>query len=212
MLQIAVPYSTGWTAYVDGEQVDTFVSGIKYIGIDVSAGEHEMRIEYHTPGIGYGFAFSATAFFALVLWFAFEYGSKIKALFNHPKYASLCRYLVCGCATTLLDFCIYMGLGAAGLIVPVAKFTSGAITTVVSFFLNRTWSFKATDGNAANQGWKFIITQLLNISANTLVNSLVLSIVDIKIVAFGFATLAGMTVGFLLQRFWVFSQKGEKAQ
>ena len=212
VLQIAVPYSTGWTAYVDGEQVDTFVSGIKYIGIDVPSGEHEIRIEYHTPGIGYGFVFSATAFFALVLWFAFEYGSKIKALFNHPKYASLCRYLVCGCATTLLDFCIYMGLGAAGLIVPVAKFTSGAITTVVSFFLNRTWSFKATDGNAANQGWKFIITQLLNISANTLVNSLVLSIVDIKIVAFGFATLAGMTVGFLLQRFWVFSQKGDKAQ
>lgn len=212
ILQLAIPYSTGWTAYVDGEQVETFTCGIKYIGINVAAGEHEVRFEYSTPGFGWGLMISASCFFALMLWFLLEYGSKIKALFKHPKYAPLCKYLVSGCCTTLLDFCIYMGLGAAGLMIPVAKFASGSVTTIVSFFLNRTWSFKATDGNAANQGWKFIITQLLNISANTLVNSLVLSIVDIKIVAFGFATLAGMTVGFLLQRFWVFRQKGEQAQ
>lgn len=212
VLQLAIPYSDGWKAYVDGEEVDTFTCGIKYIGINVAAGEHEVRFEYTTPGFDWGIMLSVSAMFAMMLWFLLEYGSKIKSLFNHPKYASLCKYLVSGCCTTLLDFCIYMGLGAAGLIVPVAKFASGAVTTIVSFFLNRTWSFKATAGNAANQGWKFIITQLLNISANTLVNSLVLSIVDIKIVAFGFATLAGMTVGFLLQRFWVFSQKGDKTQ
>ena len=29
VLQIAVPYSNGWTAYVDGEPAETFVSGIK---------------------------------------------------------------------------------------------------------------------------------------------------------------------------------------
>ncbi|MBQ8806461.1 MAG: YfhO family protein [Bacteroidaceae bacterium] len=211
VLQIAVPYSNGWTAYVDGEPAETFVSGIKYIGINMTAGEHEVRIEYHTPGFGWGIMISLTAVFCMAIWFIFEYGAKVKSLFTHPKYASLCRYLVCGCGTTLLDFAIYMGLGAIGIMIPIAKFTSGAITTVVSFFLNRTWSFKATAGNAANQGWKFIITQLLNISTNTLVNSLILSIVDIKLVAFGFATLAGMTVSFLLQRFWVFRQKGEKA-
>lgn len=135
----------------------------------------------------------------------------MKSLFSHPKYAPLVRYLACGCVTTFLDFLIYIGLSTCHVPVPVAKFSSGAITTVLSFFLNRTWSFKATNGNVAQQGWKFIIAQLFNISVNTLTNSLVLSIINFKLIAFGCATLAGMTVNFLLQRFWVFRQKGEPA-
>lgn len=133
----------------------------------------------------------------------------MKSLFSHPKYAPLMRYLACGCITTLLDFFIYIGLNTLCVPVPVAKFSSGAITTILSFIMNRTWSFQAANGNMAQQGWKFMLAQLLNIGINTLTNSLVLSIINVKLIAFGCATLAGMTVNFLLQRFWVFRQKGE---
>lgn len=210
ILQIAVPYSDGWTAYVDGEKVETFASGIKYVGLEVSAGNHEIRLEYTTPKLVVGVVISIISMLLIAAWCAFENWDKIKKAFTDSKYASLCRYLVSGGCTTTMDFIIYMSLAGIGLMIPVAKFTSGAITTIVSFFLNKYWSFGAGKGNVANQGWKFIITQALNICTNTLVNSLVLSVIDIKIVAFGFATLAGMTVGFVLQRFWVFRGKEDK--
>lgn len=130
-----------------------------------------------------------------------------KHFLNNSKYATFLRYLIAGCLTTTIDFLIYMSLSRLGVEIPLAKLSSGAFATVISFFINRSWSFKANNGNAVNQGWKFIITQTLNIGANTFVNSLVLSVINIKIIAFGFATLAGMTIGFLLQRFWVFNRK-----
>lgn len=210
VFQIAVPYSTGWKAYIDGEETPTFVSGVKYIGVNMPSGEHELRLEYTTPQLKAGMIISGISIIIMMLWCLIESRNAIKHLLNHSKYTSLCRYIIAGCCTTALDLIIYMSLSGIGVPIPVAKFTSGAITIILSFFLNRCWSFHASAGNITNQGWKFIITQLLNISTNTLVNSFALSLCNIKIIAFGFATLAGMTVSFLLQRFWVFNKKEEK--
>lgn len=133
----------------------------------------------------------------------------MNSLFSSHKYAPLMRFLVCGCVTTSLDFILYISLSTCGVPIFGAKFLSGAITMILSFILNRTWSFQATNGNATKQGWKFILSQLLSISVNTTTNSIVLSLLNIKLIAFGCATFVGMTINFLLQRFWVFQQKGE---
>ena len=61
VLQIAVPYSEGWSAYVDGEKTEVFVCGGMYMGVRLSEGEHEIELTYITPGLIPGAAITALA-------------------------------------------------------------------------------------------------------------------------------------------------------
>ena len=51
VLQLSVPYSTGWKIYVDGEEADAFPSSIAYTGIYLDEGEHEIVAVYTSPWI-----------------------------------------------------------------------------------------------------------------------------------------------------------------
>ena len=73
VFQLAIPYSTGWTAYVDGEEVEVFQSGIKYIGISLTEGEHDIRFEYTTPGIIPGTVLSVMGAMMAVIWWMQEH-------------------------------------------------------------------------------------------------------------------------------------------
>lgn len=54
LLCIAVPYSKGWTAYIDGIETEVkCVNGV-YNGIEVAPGEHEILLKYRTPGLFMG--------------------------------------------------------------------------------------------------------------------------------------------------------------
>ena len=61
VLQIAVPYSDGWRAWVDGEEQDVFRCGGMYMGIAIGAGAHEIEMRYVTPGLKAGAMISAAA-------------------------------------------------------------------------------------------------------------------------------------------------------
>lgn len=61
VLQIAVPYSDGWRAWVDGEEQDVFRCGGMYMGIGIGAGTHEIEMRYVTPGLKAGAMISAAA-------------------------------------------------------------------------------------------------------------------------------------------------------
>ena len=49
VLQIAVPYSDGWRAWVDGAEQPVFRCGGMYMGLNLTAGEHEIEMRYTTP-------------------------------------------------------------------------------------------------------------------------------------------------------------------
>ena len=49
LLCVAVPYSKGWSAYVDGEKREVFCVNEHYMGIVVKPGECEMVMNYRTP-------------------------------------------------------------------------------------------------------------------------------------------------------------------
>ena len=46
---IALPYSTGFTAYVDGKKTDIKQANTMYMALNLAEGEHEIRLTYHTP-------------------------------------------------------------------------------------------------------------------------------------------------------------------
>ena len=61
VLQIAVPFSDGWRAWVDGVEQPVFRCGGLYMGIAIGAGEHEIEMRYVTPGLKAGAAISIGA-------------------------------------------------------------------------------------------------------------------------------------------------------
>ena len=54
ILCLSIPYSGGWKAYVDDKEVPIYQANVRYMGIELSAGEHEIRLEYKTPYLRIG--------------------------------------------------------------------------------------------------------------------------------------------------------------
>lgn len=67
VLFTSIPYDTGWTAYVDGEQVDTEAIGEGFLGISLSAGSHEVELRYQVEGLKNGAMITAGAWILFVI-------------------------------------------------------------------------------------------------------------------------------------------------
>lgn len=57
-LLIALPYSKGWSAYVDGNKTEIKKANIMYMAISLTEGDHEITLKYETPGLALGFLIS----------------------------------------------------------------------------------------------------------------------------------------------------------
>lgn len=58
ILYLAFPYNAGFTIKVDGVVVDKIRLGDGFMGVSVDAGEHEIVMEYRTPGLFLGICIS----------------------------------------------------------------------------------------------------------------------------------------------------------
>lgn len=53
-LLLTIPYSKGWTAYVDGQKAKLMKGNTVYSCLKLSEGHHEIKMVYHTPGMKIG--------------------------------------------------------------------------------------------------------------------------------------------------------------
>lgn len=67
VLYLAFPYSDGYTIYVDGRKAEKILLGKGNMGVELSSGEHEIKLEYHTPGFALGIIISCAGLVFLVL-------------------------------------------------------------------------------------------------------------------------------------------------
>ena len=70
-LFLSVPYSNGWTAYVDGDQVNILRANIGFMTIPLEKGKHEIVLSYVTPGLKEGVGCALVS--AMVILFIFIY-------------------------------------------------------------------------------------------------------------------------------------------
>lgn len=59
-LVLALPYSTGFTAYVDGEKTELVQANGMYMALSLKKGDHTIRITYHTPYLYVGLGLTCT--------------------------------------------------------------------------------------------------------------------------------------------------------
>ncbi|MCD8124678.1 MAG: YfhO family protein [Lachnospiraceae bacterium] len=71
LLALSIPYQSGWTAYVDGEETELLKVNIMYMGLELEPGEHSIVLIYEVPGLKIGLvitALSVALFIILVLY------------------------------------------------------------------------------------------------------------------------------------------------
>lgn len=130
----------------------------------------------------------------------------IKKLIMQNK--SFFRFCIVGGISTLLDLSVYLLLvDRIGAI--FAKTISMSFSMVLSFGLNKVWSFSAKNSKDRTEILRYMISQLINLLTNVSINYIMLKISGIKLLAFVVATGLAMMVNYILQRFFVFRSKGE---
>ena len=75
----------------------------------------------------------------------------------HEKHGAKVRYGIVGVANTALDFILLFLFVHLGINRIVANYFSTGIALVFSFFVNKSFTFKETDGNAKKQFIYFLI-------------------------------------------------------
>ncbi|MBA4603920.1 YfhO family protein [Thermoactinomyces mirandus] len=64
-LFLSIPYSSGWKAFVDGKEVETFPVHHAFTGLKVGSGVHEIELRFTPPGFVAGLVVSGIS---LVIW------------------------------------------------------------------------------------------------------------------------------------------------
>lgn len=59
LLCISLPYTAGWSAYVDGEEAELLRTDIGFMGLELTPGEHSIELRYFTPYLSFGLMLSA---------------------------------------------------------------------------------------------------------------------------------------------------------
>lgn len=66
ILCLAIPYDSGWSAYVDGKKVELLQANTAFMAVELKAGEHHVELKYWTPGLTGGIILSGIGLAGLV--------------------------------------------------------------------------------------------------------------------------------------------------
>ncbi len=78
ILQLSVPYSEGWKAYVDGEEVTVLKSDVMYMAIPLSSGDHVVEFCYETPYLRLGVIASVVTVVLFAVYEILQYRKRLK--------------------------------------------------------------------------------------------------------------------------------------
>ncbi|MCD8191134.1 MAG: YfhO family protein [Clostridiales bacterium] len=67
LLTFSIPYTRGWTLWVDGEETELFQVDKLYMGAVIEAGDHEIVLKYAMPWLNVGMAASGAALAAIAV-------------------------------------------------------------------------------------------------------------------------------------------------
>ncbi|MEY8198005.1 MAG: GtrA family protein [Colwellia sp.] len=117
----------------------------------------------------------------------------------------LLRFLVTGILAVGIDFSSYWLLID---VIPtdVAKGLSFILGSMVAFIMNKLWTFE-DETQLGNAAFQFACLYSLTFLVNVAVNHLILAYaIEMKLLAFLFATATSTVLNFLGMKFWVFRQ------
>lgn len=76
ILCLAIPYSKGWTAWVDGVETKLYRANTAFMAVELTAGTHAVELRYSQPGLSAGIAVSALGLLCALGILAVQCGKK----------------------------------------------------------------------------------------------------------------------------------------
>ncbi len=76
LLVLSVPYSPGWSAFIDDQRVKCSPANLMYLGMEVPAGTHNIEIRYRTPYLAMGALSSLFGIIFLMVYALFSGGRR----------------------------------------------------------------------------------------------------------------------------------------
>ena len=113
------------------------------------------------------------------------------------------KFIISGGASTTIDFVIYILLSNIMPITP-SKAISISCSTVLAFFVNKSWVFMTHNLNKWRALFRFSIVFFINLLVYVTTNGLFIELTGEKISSFVIATVLASIVNFTLQNKWVF--------
>lgn len=132
------------------------------------------------------------------------------------KHAEKLRFAVVGGANTALDFALLFLMVGLGLDKIAANFVSTAVAFVFSFFVNKSFTFKSTGGDARKQFALFLVISvaalwvvqpIIILSMSAILASSGLSELVVLFIAKLVATLGSMIWNYILYKKFVFKSQ-----
>lgn len=68
ILFLSIPYDKGWNVYVDGKKTEYFKMANGFIGIELTEGNHSIKMKYYSPNFALGVIVSMTSIVGLILY------------------------------------------------------------------------------------------------------------------------------------------------
>ena len=84
-LCLNIPYSKGWTAFVDGSPAKLYQANVKYMALSLTAGNHRIRLEYQSPYLRVGAVLSAVGIVIFLVLLATKYRGKRRSFAKVKK-------------------------------------------------------------------------------------------------------------------------------
>ena len=82
---LSIPYEKGWSIYVDGEKAETVKVVSSMLGVNLTAGEHDIRIEYVPEGFVPGAAATGVSAVLCVGIAVFDFKRRKKRKSDNPE-------------------------------------------------------------------------------------------------------------------------------
>ena len=71
LVLVSIPYSEGWTAFVDGRETPILRANTMFSAVKVGKGEHKIKFTYTTPGLKIGLILTTAGCVAFICFFVF---------------------------------------------------------------------------------------------------------------------------------------------
>lgn len=83
---VAIPFEDGWSAYIDGAEVEILQANIGYSALRVEEGKHDILFRYHTPLLKEGIVISGIGILCFAGWIIILLRVAKKGRKNHDSF------------------------------------------------------------------------------------------------------------------------------
>lgn len=164
----SIPYDEGFKVYVDNVEVDVQMVNEAFVGFKVPIGDHEILIEYNSPGKLLGIITSIFGLLGFILVYIYEkYQEKFNKLFK--KYQEIIMYLIFGVLTTLISIITYFIFthtfldATNSLELQIANVLSWIISVTFAYVTNRIFVFASKNKNILKEVASFFSSRIVTL-------------------------------------------------